>query len=249
MKQYAVPAAAAILAMLTMARPVAQTPACDMSGYRGLPGLTAANGMDGLTVTWDGVRDRTVRLRLAIDAGTPTIRELAIRRNGSAWTTLAANAQPEFRVVSGFRRMSNQQLQPLNGLGVAMTPAIVDEKKWDAFWDAPLDLNPQMGRGGNPPPAAGVANQPGLPRKADEITRATATYRADRCEVKTDGARLEITFPGLQLGVFAGRLQFTVYRGTGLFRIEAIAKTDQPSVAYKYDAGLTKLVTSAAPTT
>ena len=113
---------------------------------------------------------------LGIDEGTPTIRELAIRRKGSAWTTLAANAQPEFRVVSGFRRMSNQQLQPLNGLGVAIMPAIVDEKKWDAFWDAPLDLNPQAGsgRGGNPPPAQGVANQPGLPRKADEITRATA---------------------------------------------------------------------------
>jgi hypothetical protein len=137
--------------------------------------------------------------------------------------------------------MSNQQLQPLNGLGVAITPTIVDEKKWDAFWDAPLDLNPQVGRGGNPPPAAGIANQPGLPRKPDEITRATATYRADRCEVRTDGARIEITFPGLQLCVFAGRLQFTVYRGSGLVRMEAIAKTDEPSVAYKCDAGLTKM--------
>ena len=219
----------------------AQAPACDMGGYHALPGLSASNGAGGLTVTWDAERDRDVRLRLGIDAGTPTIRDLAIRRKGSAWTRLAANAQPEFRVVAGFRRMSNQQLQPLNGLGVAITAAIVDEKKWDAFWDAPLDLNPQVGRGGNPPPAAGVGNQPGLPRNADEITRATATYRADRCEVKTDGARLEITFPGLQLGPFAGRLQFTVYRGTGLVRMEAIAKTDRPSVAYKYDAGLTKL--------
>ena len=191
----------------------AQAPACDMSDYHALPGLSASHGADGLTVTWDGERDRDVRLRLGIDAGTPTIRELAIRRTGSTWTTLARGAQPEFRVVSGVRRISNQQLQPLAGLGVAITPAIVDEKKWDAFWDAPLDLNPQAGsgRGGNPPPVAGVANQPGLPRKPDEITRATATYRADRCDVKTDGARLEITFPGLQLGVFAGRLQFTVY--------------------------------------
>lgn len=232
------------LAALTLASLFirAQAPACDMSGYHPLPGLSASNGADGLTVTWDGERDRVVRLRLGIDAGTPTIRELAIRRKGSVWTTLAANAQPEFRVVSGFRRMSNQQIQPLTGLGVPITPAIVDEHKWDAFWDAPLDLNPQAGgRGGNPPPAAGVANQPGLPRKPDEITRATATYRTDRCEVKTDGARLEITFPGLHMGVFAGRLEFTVYRGTGLVRMEAIAKTDQSSVAYKYDAGLTKL--------
>src|SRR5207249_5830881 len=38
--------------------------------------------------------------------------------------------------------------------------------------------------------------------------------------------------------IFAGRLQFTVYRGTNLLRQEAIAKTDEPSVAYKYSAGL-----------
>jgi hypothetical protein len=85
----------------------AQVPACDMNGYHALPGPSASNGADGLTVTWDGERDRDVRLRLGIDAGTPTIRELAIRRKGLVWTTLAA--QPEFRVVSGFRRMSNQQ--------------------------------------------------------------------------------------------------------------------------------------------
>ena len=212
----------------------AQASACDLTAYHAQPGLAAANGADGLTVSWAGERDR----ELAIEAGTPTIRDLSIRRKGAAWTTLAANARPEFRVVAGFRRMSNQQIQPLQGLKVPMTPEIVDEHKWDAFWDAPLDLNPQPGRGGNPPPAAGIANQPGLPRKAEEISRATAIYRADRCEVKTDGARLEITFPGLQLGPFAGQLRFTVYRGTGLLRMEAIAKTDQPSVAYKYDAGL-----------
>ena len=175
----------------------AATTGCDLSGYKALPGLTAANGSEGVAVNWTGDTDRDVRLLLTIDAGTPTIRELSVRRKGAAWKTLAANAQPEFRIVSGFRRMSNQQLQPLTGLGVPITPAIVDEHKWDAFWDAPLDLNPQVGRGGNPPPAAGVANQPGLPRKADEIRRATATYQADRCEVKTDGARLEVTFPGL----------------------------------------------------
>jgi hypothetical protein len=237
-----------MLAALTMVPLLmrAQAASCEMSGYRAQTGLTAANGADGLTLAWDAERDRGVRMRLAIDGGIPTIRELAVRRSGGAWAVLAANAQPEFRVVSGFRRMSNQQIQPLTGLGVAITPAIVDEHKWDAFWDAPLDLNPQVGRGGNPPPAAGVANQPGLPRNAEEITRATASYRADRCEVKTDGARLEVTFPGLALGPFAGRLQFTVYRGTGLVRMEAIAKTDQPSVAYKYDAGLAKLAVDSS---
>jgi hypothetical protein len=70
--------------------------------------------------------------------------------------------------MSGLRRMSNQQMQPLRGLGVELTSEIVDKYRWDPFWDAPLDLSPPSGRGGNPPPAAGVANQPGLPRKSDE---------------------------------------------------------------------------------
>src|SRR4249919_89857 len=236
-----------LAALIVVALPVAslliraQPMSCDLSAYHAQPHLEAANGVDGLTVSWAGESDRELRLRLAIESGTPTVRDLSIRRKGAAWTTLAANARPEFRVVAGFRRMSNQQIQPLQGLKVPITPEIIDEHKWDAFWDAPLDLNPQPGRGGNPPPAGGIANQPGLPRKAEEITRATAIYRADRCDVKTDGARLEITFPGLQLGPFAGQLRFTVYRGTGLLRMEAIAKTDQPSVAYKYDAGLAGL--------
>jgi hypothetical protein len=139
----------------------AQPAACDLGAYRAQPGLAAANGADGLTVSWAGERDRELQLKLAIEAGTPTVRDLSIRRKGAAWTTLAANARPEFRVVAGFRRMSNQQIQPLQGLKVPITPEIIDEHKWDAFWDAPLDLNPQPARGGNPPPAAGIANQPG----------------------------------------------------------------------------------------
>ena len=142
-------------------------------------------GADGVEITWDGGNDRDVRMRFAIDGGTPIVRELAIRKRGGAWRALASNVRPEFRIVSGLRRMSNQQMQPLRELGVELTPEIVNEKKWDAFWDAPLDLKPPPpGRGGgaefsgNPPPARGVAGQPGLPRAAEEIQRATATYTA-----------------------------------------------------------------------
>ena len=87
-------------------------------------------------------------------------------------------------------------LSPAN---IPITAAIIDEHKWDAFWDAPLNLGP-AGRGGNPPPAEGVANQPGTPRKADEIVRASASYEVKACEVKTNGGRLEVTFPGVRLG-------------------------------------------------
>jgi hypothetical protein len=56
--------------------------------------------------------------------------------------------------------------------------------------------------------------------------------------VKTDGDRVSVTFDGLTLGIFAGDLQFTVYKGSNLLRQEALAKTDAPSVAYIYKAGL-----------
>ncbi len=58
------------------------------------------------------------------------------------------------------------------------------------------------------------------------------------CSVKTDGGRLEVSYPGVQLGVFSGSLQYTVYKGSNLIRQEVIAKTEEPAVAYKYDAGV-----------
>jgi hypothetical protein len=56
--------------------------------------------------------------------------------------------------------------------------------------------------------------------------------------VRTDGARVEVEFPGLEMGIFHGSLRFTVYRGTNLLRQEAIAQTSEQSIAYKYVAGL-----------
>ena len=49
---------------------------------------------------------------------------------------------------------------------------------------------------------------------------------------------MAVTFPGLEMGIFSGELQYTVYRGSNLLRQEAIAKTNEPSVAYIYSAGL-----------
>jgi hypothetical protein len=225
----AVAAAIGLGAASTSADPLA----CSLAGYTAAPGLSAAVAGDTLAVTWDGARGQELRMRFGIDRGTPTIRDLAIRRKGAAWAMLASNVTPEFRVVSGKRRMSNQQMQPLRALGVEITPAVVDAERWEAFWDAPLDIpgiTPGARPGGNPPPD--------LPRSAAEIHRATATYKATGCEVKTNGARLEISFPGLQLGVFSGRMQYTIYNGTSLIKQEAVAKTDERAVAYKYDAGL-----------
>src|SRR5262249_14364051 len=160
---------------------------------------------DVLTVTWEGDRNQEVRLRLAIHGGTPVIQEIAVRRKSGTWATLAANATPDFRVVSGLRRMTNQQLDPLAGAGYKITPEIFERFKWEAFWDAPLNIpGTEPAHNDCVPPARGVLNQAGLPRSPEEIKRAAAVYHVQSSEVKTNGARLEISFPGVQLGVFEG---------------------------------------------
>ena len=187
-----------------------------------MPGLTATVADQTLSVIWDGDNGTELRLRFGIEAGTPTIQDLAVRRKGGAWATLATNVTPEFRVVSGRRRISEQQLGPLRTWGEAitperaarekwdtsffkMTPEVLERGKWDPFWDDPLYV-PGV-EAGRPP------RNPGLPRKPEEIKRATATYRADGCAVTTNGARLEVVFPGVQLGVFTGRLQYHRLQG------------------------------------
>ena len=208
---------------------------CDLSGYKEMPGLKAAMSGDALNVTWQGAQGQELRVSFAVINGAPLIREMAVRRPGAPWIVLGRDLSPEFYVTSGRRRISEQQLAPLRKLGLDRDPELLEREKWKVFWDAPLMI----------PGAAGT--NPGLPRSPDEIRRSAATYNSTGCQVKTDGARLEVTFPGLSMGIFSGRLQFTVYKGTNLLRQEAIAKTEEPSVAYHYRAGLKGFRTETAP--
>src|ERR1700704_3429273 len=68
--------------------PRANSLRCDLTGYKGAPGLTAALVGDGLTLTWDGDNNQQARLRLTNNGGTPTIQDLAVRRKGGTWGTL-----------------------------------------------------------------------------------------------------------------------------------------------------------------
>jgi len=225
----------------------AQTLQCNLSNFAVSPGLAATVAGDTLTVTWDGDRGQEARLRFAIANGTPTILDVAVRAKGGMWKVAGSNMTPEFRVTAGVRRVTEQQLQPLRQLKVPITPEIVERYKWDAFWDAPLNTDKVENTRDNAiPPPGGVAGQPGLPRSAEEITRASATYRATSCEVASSGARLMVTFPGVTIGPFDGRLQYTVFKGSSLIAQEVIAKTEKPSVAYKYEAGLKGLPISAS---
>ncbi len=280
-----------------LAAPPVTAAACDLSGYKTTRGLTAAIEGDVLAVSWTGQGTSQVRARFAIDAGTPTIRDLSVRRGTGAWAMLGQNLTPEYRVTTGVRRMSNDQANALSSLGIDITQDVIDKYRWYAFWDAPLSVpgyTPATGRGGArgggagaatpapatpPAPALGqggsIAEQAaaiqsgqrgrrgynpspnppgftggrafGLPRTQSEIRRATSTFSATSCEVKTDGGSLAVTFPGLRLGIFEGSLRFTVYRGTNLLQMDALARTNEPWVAYKYDAGLKGFQTAAMP--
>ena len=230
----------AVLTALEQASTPASALICDLTAYAPSGGITAGVSGDVLLVQWPGAEDERLRLGLGIVDGRPAIAELAIQGEGDPWTTIATDARIEFKITEGLRRISNQQLNPLREMGVELTQDVVDTYKWDAFWDAPLDLRTEAG-GGGPPPAAGVAEQPGLPRSPDEVRRADAVYDVEGCVVTADGARLEIAFPGVRLGSFSGEFVLTVYQGTNLIRVETVASTDLLSVAYKYDVGLTGL--------
>src|SRR4029079_5012661 len=185
---------------------------CDLGGYRPLSGLSAAVADGQLVVTWKGARDRELRARYGLDNGQPPVRELAVRKAGASWVTLGENLKPEYRVVTGVRRMSTQQAEPLQAAGVQLTPDVIARNRWSAFWDAPLFIPP--------PPAAGrgqpAARTVGPPRTESEIRRASATFSSSSCSVRTEGNSLETTFPDLSMGMFTGDLRFTVYRSTNL---------------------------------
>jgi hypothetical protein len=239
---------------------------CNLSQYKASQGLTAAVEQDLLVVSWAGQNGAELRARYAIDNGQPLIRDLAVKKAGGQWATLGQNLTPEYHVVSGIRRMGTDQAAPLRQAGVELTEDVINKNRWYAFWDAPLVLpgGPEMrdsaargraigagtfaGRGGVDPQAALQPSRAvGPQRTPAEIRRADASFHATSCSVKTDGASLEVSFPGLSMGIFSGDLRFTAYKGTNLIRMDAAAKTSEQWIAYKYDAGLKGFSTDVTP--
>lgn len=221
----------------------AETSRFDTKGYIPQDGMTATVSEEILTVTWMGDPGNELRARFGIENSTPVIKELAIRNGDDSWRIIVTNVIPEFRIVSGIRRVTQQQTEPLEELGIPLTSEKLNEIKWDAFWDAPLyiDDKPPLSHKSSIPAEKPFANHPGMPRKSKEVTRATAVFNATRCKVVTNGSRLEITFQGVEAGIFSGYLQFDVFKGSNLVRQMLVAKTDHPSAAFKYDAGLKSL--------
>jgi hypothetical protein len=210
----------------------------DLSAYTAQSGLTAAVSHDVLTVTWQGAGNTELRARYALDQGRPMVRELAVRRGHGHWAVLGQDLTPQFDVQTGHRRIDFAGLAPLRLLGVDVTSkAVVEEQAWVSFWDAPFVIPSDPKR------------TPGPLRAATEVQRATGTFTTSSCTVKTDGARVEVSFPGLSMGIFSGGIRFTAYRGTNLLRVEAIAQTQKNLVAYKYAVGLKGISTAILPHT
>jgi hypothetical protein len=216
----------ALAGLLFPALAGAQTLNCNFQSYRAQDGLKAEMRSGNLELTWRGERGQNLRAAIGVNQGQPVVRELAVEKDGK-WSTLGRDLVPEYQVTTGRRRISAQQEAPLRQLGI-FTPEVIERQKWYAFWDAPLNV----------PGVSGGNAAIDLPRKPEEIQRVWATYQITGCQVNTDGARLEANFPGVSLGVFSGGLRYTVYRGANLVRQEVIAKTDAPSVAYKFTAGM-----------
>jgi hypothetical protein len=232
---------------IVLTRIVTTTPAdsirCDLSQYTPAPGLIATVTDNLLVVAWRGDRNSELRARYSIGDARPSIRDLSLRKQGGTWITIGENLTPEYRVVTGLRRMTTQQADPLRAAGVELTSEVIAQNRWYAFWDSPLYVPEPLpqGRGQT------ASRVMGGPRSASEIRKASATFSTSSCSVKTDGAALEVTFPGLTMGIFTGDVRFTVYRGTNLLRMDAVAKTSEQWVAYKYDAGLAGFSTESTP--
>jgi hypothetical protein len=229
---YSTVAAASVAVAVTTLR--ADSLTCDLSQYKSGAGPSASVDQGVLTVSWPGQSGSEMRTRYAIDGGQPIVRDLSVRKTGGQWVTLGQNLAPDYHVISGIRRMSTQQADPLKAAGVELTPEVIAKNRWYAFWDAPLVMKP--GR-----------EIIGPPRAQSDIKQATASFHTSSCRVKSDGAALEVTFPGLSMGIFSGDLRFTAYRGTNLLRMDALATTKEEWIAYKYEAGLKGLSTDLTP--
>jgi hypothetical protein len=215
-----------LLVLLFSSSAAADSLQCDLSQYKQQQGLTAETTRNGLHVAWTGERGHELRMVLGNRSGQPVIEELAARKANGAWAILGTGLKPEIEITSGKRRISNQQLQPLKALGRPITPELIEKEKWNAFWDAPLEVPGSPG------------TNPDLPRSPAEIRKSLATYNVNGCSVKTNAARLEITLGELKAGIFSGKLAYTVYKGSNLLRQEAMASTSEPSIAYMYRAGI-----------
>ena len=75
----------AVMVLLTTSVSYADPLTCNLTAYRATAGLTAAVSDNILAITWAGDKDTELRMRFAIEGGTPTIRELVSSWRPPMW--------------------------------------------------------------------------------------------------------------------------------------------------------------------
>ena len=215
----------ALILLLCGSAAFAQSTSCSLREWKSIAGVSVTARRDSVAVSWPGEQGQQNRARFALRNGQPAVVELAAQKPGGAWIVVGKDFSPDFQVTTGRRRISTTELNILKHLHND-TPEAEEEYKWNVFWDAPLEIpghdSHLVGRGRTP----------------DEVARATVSYKSDACRVVSDGDQVSVIFNGLTLGIFAGDLEFTAYKGSNLLRQEAVAKTEAKDVAYIYKAGL-----------
>ncbi len=76
------------------------------------------------------------------------------------------------------------------------------------------------------------------PSHPDGTRRFQSDFKPSNPKVTTKGDRIEVSFEGLRVGQFSGRMAYTFYPGTRLVQQEAVVSTREPDTAFYYDAGL-----------
>ena len=84
---------------------------------------------------------------------------------------------------------------------------------WDAFFDFP-------------------------PAKPGGTRNFLQSFHPTTVRARTVGDRVEISFNGMEMGIFSGTMRYIFYPGSGLIQQVAVLETNEPNVAYTYDAGL-----------
>src|SRR4029450_7224697 len=72
----------------------------------------------------------------------------------------------------------------------------------------------------------------------DGTRHARSDFPLPAATARSIGERVEIRCDGLRMGSFEGGLAYTFYPGSRLVHQEAVLTTNDPDVAYYYDAGL-----------
>jgi len=143
----------------------AQTLNCNMQDYKSIDGVKAEASRNFLKLTWQGEAGAQLRAQFTLRDGQPVVQELAAQKGDGPWIVLGKDLTPQFEVTTGRRRISSVELDVLKKLHQD-TPEMIEQYKWNVFWDAPLAV-------------PGTQRMSGPPRTADEIARAAVSYKSD----------------------------------------------------------------------